>query len=32
MMLKTYLIIALLYVLCWFTGLIHRIVKLLNKS
>jgi predicted nucleic acid-binding Zn ribbon protein len=31
MMLKPYLIVALLYVLYWFTALIHRIVRLLNK-
>lgn len=30
-MLKPYLIIALLHALYWFTALIHRIVRLLNK-
>lgn len=32
MTLKAYLTTALLCILCWFTALIHRVIKLINKS
>jgi hypothetical protein len=32
MTLKAYLTITLLCILCWITALIHRVIKLINKS